>query len=142
MTELEMLIPLKDEYMPDLYARIKLLEFYNAQALECEAAAARSQYVTFALQSAFTSAIEQGISKDAPQELANVALLIEEHRTDVEQLTKRREKVLRTHEALQDALTLWLANLYGFDAVKDKYELDLDNRVLRKEAIKPLEQET
>lgn len=139
---MEVLIPLKNEHMPDLFARIRLLETYQAQAQECGEALHRSKYIASILEDAFQQAIERDLSKESPQELVKVAILVQEHRVEAAQHRTRHEKLLGTHEAMKEALTLWLAKLYEFDPMKDKYELDLDNRVLRKEAsVKVPEQE-
>lgn len=132
--DLEMLVPLKEEHIPDIHARLALHDFYEQQAIEEETAANRAQYTYLAFEQSFTVAVMLGLSKEEPQELARVATLIARYRAEHAAHEAACNNFKQTASALREAFTLWLAHLYHFDAVRDHYELDLDNRVLRRKA--------
>lgn len=117
--------------MPDVYARLKLIAWYETQILEAEQSAQRMKYMQLVLESSLTHAMEFQMCFDQPEELAEVAVLAEEHRREAQSLFARKETLQRTAIALKAALTLWFAKLYGYDP-HEQYDLDVDNRVLRK----------
>ena len=130
---MELLKPLKDEHLPEISAMVNTIAFYAKQKYELEQDLQRTLFVWTTLHDAWDYCIEHSISKDNPGELARYAVLTEQHRKDYTALTEEHSKLFQTIEALHEALTFWLAARYDFDPMRDRYELDLENNVLRKQ---------
>lgn len=127
---MEELISLKDEHLPDIHARLLLIEKYEQDAMQCQQRANQAQYLQLVFEAALSHALELQVTNEA-EEFAEVAMFAHEFRLEAQALFVQHEKLNRIQTSLQAAMTLWLAKLYGLNP-KEPYNLDLDKQVLCK----------
>lgn len=123
-------IKLKREHIEDISARIALIQHYLSLVNICEVEANKLHYAAIWINEPFTYCLETGIASDKPDELrswaARVEKLVELRNKEVEKQNFWRSVA----EGLQESLSFWLAERYGFDPMKDQVHVDLGGKNL------------
>jgi hypothetical protein len=125
-------IAIKKQHQLEIRARLSLITYYQKRLHELEEQARIPQHTQLMLERAFAYALMHGIGSDAPADLAERASLTRDLRAEYETVQRTIHSIMVIIEALQEALTFYLAEEYDFDPMKDAYELDVDGGFLYK----------
>lgn len=125
-------IKLKPEHTAEIYARLSMIEHYKKRLAGLEEQDALTSYTERVVEQAFRYVVRHGVGRDMPHDVGERAILAHQLAAEHETASRTIASVTLLIETLREALTFFLAECYGFDPLRDAYELDVDNGVLRK----------
>lgn len=123
---------IKIEHIADLKARVGMIQHYLSAAQNAEMESNRTHYAALWINEGWEYCMQNQIALDKPEELRKNAALVERLVKMRNSMVEKQQLFSQVAEALQESLTFFLGKEYGFDPMKERFQLDLDHLLLIK----------